>query len=434
MSKPDTNANTNAKRRGRPKGAKTGTGSVYQRKPGGKYYAIVSVNGKQISRTFNTTNKRKAEQMRAAWVESIQRTKAPSARGNGPVYDGHAQIAAVWESFAPFAENMAPRLRLHYLSTFKRFMAWADAQGIQNAEDVRRSDVVRFLNEVGKGRSVNYTGKFVSQLSRIFGECPANVNPFRDIPQDTGASGKVVGYGNLTDLEVERLREAAAAFDAKKGTDEWLLLFMLAEFTGLRREDICLLRWGSVHLDATVPAIQLIPAKTAKKTGRGVSIPIIDPPLLSALRAKLTGTHMPEGITRQEYMTALAQRAETDMYVLPTIAKIYLKDKETLDTRISDGIRQIFEAAGINRKPYVDETDGNTYKKSFHSYRVRMCSKLANAGCPLALATTIMGHDPKMFLKYFRQDDGEALRYIQRAFWGWDQTGRTETPEEAAQH
>jgi integrase len=122
--------------------------------------------------------------------------------------------------------------------------------------------------------------------------------------------------------------------------------------------------------------IVTIPRKTAR-TGREVEIPI-HPQLFAIL-------------------------TETPSYrrkgrVLPETASTYARD----DSAVSKQIRAVFERAGIETAKTAPGYSRNIAVVGFHSLRHSFVSMMGNAGAPLALVQSIVGHsNPMMTAHYF---------------------------------
>ena len=75
-------------------------------------------------------------------------------------------------------------------------------------------------------------------------------------------------------------------------------------------------------------------------------------------------------------------------FVNPAIADLYLNRKWQLDA----GLRRIFKAANITMSIRMDGRCRKTVIASFHSLRHTFVSLSANAGVPLPVVQSIVGH------------------------------------------
>ena len=254
---------------------------------------------------------------------------------------------------------------------------------------------------------------------------------------------------------------------ATKAGGEWKRLFTIGIYTGLRLGDCCCLAWNSVNLERGV--IQLIPTKTRKHAhGQPVTIPI-HPQLHAELEAALARdherracaaaasqpdlTHRDDGLggdasavaaPRQEASvlphspdtkarSALASlglvaspgvaptrkgrliretRKDTNKafsasaFVNPTISDYYKNSK----WRISHGLELIFKAAHIETSIRIEGRRTRTPEATFHSLRHTFVSLAANAGVPLPVVQSIVGHSSTAMTRHYYHENEEVLR------------------------
>jgi integrase len=165
---------------------------------------------------------------------------------------------------------------------------------------------------------------------------------------------------------------------------------MTGIYTGLRLGDCCRLAWESVNLERQV--IQVVPEKTKKHThGRFVTIPIH-----SQLLAELQGMH-DNGLSRDNALTG---------FVNPKVADMYLNRKWQLD----EGLRRIFKAANITMSVRVEGRSRKMVVASFHSLRHTFVSLSANAGVPLPVVQSIVGHTSTAMTRHYYHENLDALR------------------------
>ena len=161
-------------------------------------------------------------------------------------------------------------------------------------------------------------------------------------------------------------------------------LFAIGIYTGLRLGDCALIEWGAVDLLRS--RITIVPRKTARHAhGKPVVIPI-HRVLLSMLEE-----------TPPKYRKG---------YILPETAEAYNREPSLLTNRI----QRIFESCGIRTK--IDQGEGRKALTDvgFHSLRHTFVSLSANAGAPLSLVQSIVGHsNPAMTRHYFHEHE-DALR------------------------
>ena len=92
-------------------------------------------------------------------------------------------------------------------------------------------------------------------------------------------------------------------------------------------------------------------------------------------------------------------------FLMPEVAKAYRRDRSAL----TDRIQGIFKKAGIKTNDEVEGYAREVVKVGFHSLRHTFVSAMGNAGTPLALVQSIVGHsNPMMTSRYFHAQT-EAL-------------------------
>lgn len=251
-----------------------------------------------------------------------------------------------------------------------RFVAWMAAHYPEATEmrQVSKEVATEFLSDFGKTISPNTYNKYTALLRavwRTLGEkARCTVNPW------DGVRRKIQSEENgRRALTVEELARVCSTL-----TGEMRILFALGLYTGLRLGDCCLIDWGAV--DMVRRMIVTVPRKT-KKQRTVVSIPI-HPALFAILdetpRARRTG------------------------YLLPDMAATYSRDTSAVAARI----RRAFESAGFTTRAEVDGYKNAVAKVGFHSLRHSFVSLMGNAGAPLALVQSIVGHsNPMMTAHYF---------------------------------
>ena len=227
-----------------------------------------------------------------------------------------------------------------------------------------------FLNHLGANQSANTYNKYTNLLRLIWRtigntqQARCTVNPWEGIRRKP--QPKTNGRRALT------LEELAAV--TKDLTGEMRTLFALGIFTGLRLGDCALMEWGAIDLARGV--IVTTPRKTAK-TGRAVEIPIY--PALGAILAET-----PQRLRRG--------------YLMPELAATYLRNTSL----IARYIKRVFEKAGIQTSKAIAGYSQQVAEVGFHSLRHSFVSLMGNAGAPLALVQSIVGHyNPMMTAHYF---------------------------------
>jgi hypothetical protein len=139
--------------------------------------------------------------------------------------------------------------------------------------------------------------------------------------------------------------------------------------------------------------IQLIPTKTRRHAhGQPVTIPI-HPQLKAELEIALVRNHE---------RRACAAAA----FVNPTLADWYKNSK----WRISRGLELIFKAAHIETSVRIEGRRTRTPEATFHSLRHTFVSLAANAGVPLPVVQSIVGHSSTAMTRHYYHENEERLR------------------------
>ena len=214
-------------------------------------------------------------------------------------------------------------------------------------------------------------------------------------------------------------------------TSEWYKLILIGIYTGLRLGDCCRLDWSSINLAQGV--IQVVPRKTRRHHQRMVTIPIHP-----ALGAALLGTQSadaerdkrpfydpaydglrptPESQNGQlafespDELNAIASREATCVLkttgpVLPTIAEMYARSR----WRVSHELSRIFKAANITMSVKLEGRHRKTPEATFHSLRHTFVSFAANAGVPLHIVQSIVGHESTAMTRHYYHENIDALK------------------------
>lgn len=258
----------------------------------------------------------------------------------------------------------------HYEGEVERFVEWMVVHYPEAKEmrQVSRDVASAFLADFGAKVSPNTYNKYVSLLRLVWRtigeEAKCGLNPWDGVRRKV--QPKTNGRRALT---VDELAKVTADL-----TGEMRLLFAFGIYTGLRLGDCALMDWGKI--DMVRRAIITTPRKTAKN-GKEVEIPLH--PVLYALLDET-----PE--------------QKRSGYVMPEMAELYERDNSAVAKRI----RAIFEGAGIATTKEVEGYSQAVAEVGFHSLRHSFVSLMGNAGAPLALVQSIVGHaNPMMTAHYF---------------------------------
>lgn len=357
-----------------------GTGNLQQEKSG-RWTLRVGINGRRLSRSTGTTDRDKAEAF-------LTRFLAPLGLGATRL-----PLAEAWHHYemSPNRRDIAQATLNSKRMVWMGFARWMEHNHIEigHLAEVTEEAVGEYLAEFRCHHAATTYNNHVCTLREIFrtlAEKAGVVNdPWANVCLRADDS---VSRRELTVDEVERLYDAAS----KEGA-EWKLLFMTGIYTGLRLGDCCRLKWENVNLERGV--IQVIPEKTKKHAhGKPVTIPI-HPSLMAELR-----------IAREEGEGKREEKELLDCFVNPVVADLYLNRNWMLD----DVLRKIFTAANITMSVRMQGRSRRSVLASFHSLRHTFVSLSANAGVPLPVVQSIVGHCSTAMTRHYYHENEDVLR------------------------
>lgn len=349
----------------------------------GRWTMRVSIKGVRYCRSTRTKDRAKAERI-------LQRFLAPFGRGERRV-----PLADVWLEYvkSPNRNDLAPSTLHAKKNVWFHFAKWMEHNylPVTDLAGVTSEAVAEYLACLRASLAGSSYNSRVCVLREIFHVLAEKAgiedDPWAGVrlrPDDSHSRRE------LTMVELERLLMAAKRADvdtAKRSAtpwrNEWRKLFLVGIYTGMRLGDCCKLSWTSVNLSTGI--IQLVPQKTKRHHGRIVTVPI-HPALRSALEES------PEG--------------ERGGFVLPTLAEYYMKSK----WRVGHELGEIFRAAGIVTSIQIEGRRNKTPEATFHSLRHTFVSFAANAGVPLHIVQSIVGHESTAMTRHYYHENEDALR------------------------
>lgn len=378
------------------------------------WYARYRVNGRDVTRSTGTTNRREAEALLKRWraadrggedledafralLASFARHEAAAAGdpvGLEELQSRRRRMAAdllqgererlslndAWQAWVDAPKKRDPREKTldDYGAYWRGFTGWAEKIGIEWMHEVtprRAEEYGAFL----KGQKVaprTFRGHvfFLRALFRTLRHRAGLIeNPFDAIP--------------LVELQIESRRELTAAEVStvvSNAAGALRVMIAVGLFTGLRLGDVARLRWDSIDFHKGM--LSLIPGKTARK-GKRVTIP-----LHGALASML-----------REWQ---AQSAAGDEYVFPEERTVYERDSGALSKRI----QRIFEASGIQTTEKMTGRKKAVVRVGFHSLRHSFVSLCAAAGVPQHVVQTLVGHGSPAMTEHYTHVDAEQKR------------------------
>lgn len=192
-----------------------------------------------------------------------------------------------------------------------RFAEWAKERGLRSVLEVTPEVAELFVekqsepDEAGKTKTPSTIRHIKNIVGLVMGRVlpPGIENPFKKIRIETPEGGETEHRKPLNAIEVGRLLKEAKS-------DPFVFpLIVTALSTGLRRGDVCCLKWSGVNLKSGTLTV-----KTAK-TGAAVTLPIME-----TLRGVLE--------------EALAEQKEGAVYVFPAAERMLRENPDGITYRV----------------------------------------------------------------------------------------------------
>lgn len=354
-----------------------GRGNLQQEKSG-RWTLRVGINGRRLSRSTGTTDRDKAEKM-------LERFLAPLGLGAMRL-----PLADAWHHYemSPNRRDIANTTLKSKRAVWMEFARWMEKNHVEIGQlsEVTEEAVAEYLAQFRCHHAATTYNNHVCALREVFRLLADKAGLTRD--PWAGVCLRADDSVSRRELTIDELTRLYAA--ASKAGPEWRLLFMTGIYTGLRLGDCCRLTWENVNLERRV--IQVIPEKTKKHAhGRPVTIPVHDS-LFAELQAAM---HWSE------------EREPGDVgFVNPRIANLYINRNWVLDATL----RQIFTAANITMSVRMEGRSRKSVVASFHSLRHTFVSLSANAGVPLPVVQSIVGHCSTAMTRHYYHENEAALR------------------------
>ena len=359
-----------------------GMGSL-QLEKSGRWTMRVGIKGKRYSRSTRTTDREKAEKF-------LERFLSPLGLGSRRL-----PLADVWLEYvkSPDRRDLAPSTLNAKRLVWMEFARWMEHHHLEigNLAEVTHEAIAEYLACIRADVCASTYNARICVLREIFHVLAAKAGLVDDPWEGVRLhADDCHSRRELTLDEIERLMKAAT-----KAGEEWKRLFTIGIYTGLRLGDCCCLAWNSVNLERGV--IQLIPTKTRMHAhGQPVTIPIHP-----QLKAELSTPISESTSTRSTCSTRLPS-----IFVNPMLADYYKNSK----WRISHGLELIFKAAHIETSVKIEGRRTRTPEATFHSLRHTFVSLAANAGVPLPVVQSIVGHSSTAMTRHYYHENEEMLR------------------------
>jgi len=401
--------------------SKAQKGNIFTRTEGGTWYCQWYVNGRQFVKALrDATGKPIAGDSKAAEREARKaadllvrpytardkaelRQEAVNALAGARAAAEAAEIAArprlpladVWTRF-PYEVNTRGtterRLSESSVRDFKalweRFTAWAEAEGIRNAEDVTHAHAEAFRRaQAESGLSGDRVNKVFLTARVMFRAAGIEPNPFDGFRK---LAHKANGRRELSEAE---LRSVCGSAEGELRT-----LYAIGLYCGLRLGDACTLDWSEV-----APDLSRIIREPGKTSYKGTELVIPVHPVLAAILAE-TPTDKRNGP------------------VMPDLCATYKVNSPAIVRRIGKhfedcGIRLHKPGTGEERDPetgrMVSTGRRAVVEVGFHSMRHSFVSLAARQGVPLHIIQALCGHSTpavqRLYLHHTTDDTRQAI-------------------------
>ena len=352
-----------------------GMGSL-QREKSGRWTMRVCINGKRFSRSTRTRDKAQAER-------TLQRFLAPLGLG-----ENRLPLADVWLEYvkSPNRNELANATLNGKRQVWMQFAKWMEHfyLPVKDLGGITSDMVAEYLACVRAEVCASTYNTRVCVLREIF-RTLADKAGIEDDPWE-GVRLRPDDSHSRRELTMDELRRLLAA--AKKSGAEWHKLILIGIYTGLRLGDCCRLDWSQINLAQGI--IQLVPRKTRRHHQRMVTIPI-HPMLGRAL--------MNEDAVRTPLIRFQGP-------VLPAISDAYAH----ANWKVSHKLKRIFKAACITTSIKLEGRKHKTPEATFHSLRHTFVSFAANAGVPLHVVQSIVGHESTSMTRHYYHENLAALK------------------------
>lgn len=275
------------------------------------------------------------------------------------------------------------------------FIAWATERGVTSVRQVNRAVAAAYImhlhtpDEKGRTRTAKTIRMMKTVLALSLSQAlpSGEENPFKALQIDPRKGDRTFNRVPLDAEEVERLLNAAQsdpmAFD----------LIVTGLSTGLRRGDVCRLRWSSINLNQNV--LTLVTAKTQAS---------LYLPILSRLREVLKR----RALTRQQ----------GDIFVFPEAETLLRENPGGVTWRIKKAFTRAFAAPGQTEKGLADAIKAVTQtqrrvglraasKYDFHALRTTFVTLAINGGISMDKLRALTGHKTvDIVLKHYFKPKG----------------------------
>jgi integrase len=354
---------------------------------------------KQVLRSTFTRSKRQAQKICDAWDEaakaahdgtlSVDAAREVIARGVANIFatSNHAAMPSAsikaWCSSWLQSKAIEAEQSTHarYKSIVERFIAFLGAAKCSaNLATLQASDIAQFRDREAQERAPSTANLALRVLRNCLSEAVRQqvlpVNPASHVKMFKSTS-----ESKRRPFTLSEIKRILAACDV-----EWRGIVLFGLYLGQRLGDLVRLTWRSVNFETNEIAF------TAKKTGRRVVLPLMQPLI--------------------DYLSELNASDNPNAHIFPNAAKV--KYVATLSNQFHD----ILEDAGLAesrkyRRSSSDKSDGRARRSSeisFHSLRHSAVTMLKASGLSDVFAREIVGHESAAVSRHYTHLSTDDLR------------------------
>jgi integrase len=267
-----------------------------------------------------------------------------------------------------------------YARIIERFIDFIGAKGNRDLSTLQAVDITRFRDREVKELSRATANLSLKVLRVCFGEAVRQgllaVNPAVRVPVLKTRDKSARRAFSLS--EIQRILKACSD-DA-----EWRGLVLFGLYLGQRLGDLAKLTWRAVNLESGEIAF------TARKTGRRIVLPLIQP--------------------LSDYLSTLPASDDSNAFIFPRAASA------TRTGTLSNQFRDILVAAGlVEPRGHAATGKGHsqareTSELSFHSLRHSAVTMLKASGLSDVFAREIVGHESAAVSRHYTHLSTDDLR------------------------
>lgn len=371
---------------------KNGMGTLFRRN-GWWYYKRVC-DGHLFCKSCKTTDRAEAEKAAKEFNLGSDLPKKARIAALKEFLSPRASDLPISEVFAAFANHpknaaLSEETQSTLAGRWTAFVRWLHGQrkkgsrlncpaahpDISKMSQVTPAVASEFVEFAKTHSSPNTVNKYVATLRRIWKAVGAEGNPWEDFAKLSQPSRR---RRALTQGEIATLIDRADG--------ELKALFAIGAYTGLRMSDCAHLKWED--LTADLKTLHTVPHKTRESSGIAVALPVHQ--ALRSILSRLPGAGERKG------------------WVLPELA-------DAPRWRLSDLVLAHFTACGLAESAAVPGYRRKVPIVGFHSLRASFVTALCEAGAPLALVQSVVGHvSPEITQMYYRADVERTRKYMER--------------------